>query len=689
MFVRNLMILCALVVSSLPLSTHAQNKENTTENVIARIVEEMSANSEENIDYTTLEEDLNYFAENPINLNNTTKETLQKLQFLSDQQIENLLYYLYRNRPMHSIYELQLVEGFDEFTIQNLLPFVYVGNMAATPTKIPSLKTILKHGKNEWIGRFDRTLEQKAGFVSTLNDSLAYATNKKYLGDPNYYAMRYSFRYRDQINAGITSEKDPGEQFWGSAHKGFDFYSAFLELNHFGALQTLVAGNFRANFGQGLVLHPEMTYGKTNDVLNVLPQNGGLHKCSSSDEYNYLRGIGLTFGFNHTEVSAFYSFRFLDGDTTGAVVATIRQDGYHRTQAEVATKNTIGFQVIGGNIQWHFSQLRAGITFNDTRLGLAYQPKKEAYRYFSFSGKHQWVGGINYQYHWLSLRFFGETALTDRKAMATIDGCSFSPTSRTQIIVLYRNYSSRYSVLLANSFAESGSIQNEEGFYMGIVTNPIKHWQFSMATDSYRFPWLTYSVSKPAAGYDFLFTAHYLSSSSLDLFWKIRYRQKEKNEPTTETTYFTGKHSTTNFYFSMTYSLNRQFSLKNIIAVNLAQDEQTPLHAGYIMTQDFTWTPTRFPLVINVRYAFFDAPQYDTRFYLYEKDLLYVFSIPMLYGKGSRAYLNLHYDFNRRLSFWLKAAQTFYEDVSSIGSGLDLIAHNHRTDIRGMVRIKF
>jgi len=680
-------LMLILMICSHPVLS--QNKENTTENVIARIVEDMAANSEENIDFTTLEEDLTYFAENPINLNNTSKETLQKLQFLSDQQIENLLYYLYRNKPMHSIYELQLVEGFDEFTIQNLLPFVYVGNMATSPFKIPSLKTIFKYGKNEWIGRFDRTLEQKAGFAATPNDSLAYATNQKYLGDPNYYAMRYSFRYRDQINAGITAEKDAGEPFWSRSHKGFDFYSAFLELNHFGVVQTFVAGNFRANFGQGLVLHPEMTYGKTNDVLNVLPQNGGLSKCSSSDEYNYLRGIGLTLGLGHTEVSAFYSYRFLDGDTTGGTVATIRKDGYHRTQAEQSTKNTIGMQVMGGNIQWHAASFRAGFTFNDTRLSLPYQPKKSAYRFYSFSGTHQWVGGINYQYQWLSFRFFGETALTDQNAMATIDGCSFTPTSRTQIIALYRHYSTRYSVLLANSFAESGSIQNEEGFYLGFVTNPIKHWQFSMATDSYRFPWLNYSVSRPSSGYDFLVTAHYLSPRSLELFWKVRYRQKEQNEPTTAPTYSTGTYSTTQFYFSLNYALNRPFSLKNIIVVNTAQDAQTSLHAGYVMTQDFTYTPTRLPLVINVRYEFFDAPQYDTRLYLYEKDLLYVFSIPMLYGKGSRAYLNIHYDFNRRLSLWGKIAQTVYEDVSSIGSGLDKIAHRHRTDLRMMVRVKF
>jgi hypothetical protein len=669
-------------------SAAGQSKENNTAEVIARIYEDMAANSETDIDFTTLEEDLNYFAQNPIKLNNTTKEELQKLQFLSDQQIESLLYYLYRNKPMRSLYELQLVDGFDEFVIRNLLPFVVLGNVETAPQKLPSIATILKKGKHEFLWRVDRTLEQKAGYAPSANDSLAEATNKKYVGDPNYFSMRYSFRYRDKIDVGLTSEKDAGEQFWGAYHKGFDYYAAYFQLTDIGIIKSLVIGNFRANFGQGLVIHPEMTYSKSNDVINVLPQNAGIRKCSSTDEYNYMRGLGVTLKNGKVEASAFYSFRFIDGDSTGNGFTSIKTDGLHRTVSDLSRKNTIWLQVMGGNVNWHLQNLHIGLTLTDTRLSMPLQPTLRPDNQFNFSGNHQIAGGVNYQFRLHPFNFFGETALTDRNGAATINGCSFSPISTFQIVTLYHHYSPRYSVLLSGGFAEGASVNNEDGYYMGIQAHPIRHWEFSFAADTYSFPWLNYSVSRPSNGYDLLFTAHFLHSRSVEMFWKIRYKEKEKNLSSTETTYFTGKYSTTNFYYSLNYTLNNHFVLKNIIAINRGADDITKAHYGYLLVQDFSYTPTRFPFVVNVRYEVFDAPSYDTRFYVYEKDLLYVFSVPMLYGKGSRYFLNMHYDMNKHLSLWLKIAQTIYEDTSSIGSGLELINHNHKTDARAMIRWK-
>ena len=669
-------------------SAYGQSKANSTAEVIARIYEDMEANSETDIDFTTLEDDLNYFAQNPIKLNNTTKEELQKLQFLSDQQIESLLYYLYRNKPMRSLYELQLVDGFDEFVIRNILPFVTLGTINAAPQRLPSIATIFKKGKHEFLWRADRTLEQKAGYAPSTNDSLALATNKKYVGDPNYFSMRYSFHYRDKIDIGLTAEKDAGEQFWGAYNKGFDYYSAYFQLIDIGIIKSLVIGNFRANFGQGLVIHPEMTYSKSNDVINVLPQNAGIRKCSSTDEYNYMRGMGITLKKGKVNASVFYSFRFIDGDSTGNGFTSIKTDGLHRTITDLARKNTIWLQVMGGNVNWYLQNLHIGLTVTDTRLSIPLQPTFRPDNLFNFSGNHQIVGGVNYQFRLQRFNFFGETALTDRNGIATIDGCSFSPISTFQFLTLYRHYAPRFSVLLSSGFGEGSHVQNEDGYYMGIEAHPIRHWQFSLAVDTYSFPWLNYSISRPSNGYDLLFTAHYLSSRSFEMFWKIRYKQKEKNLSSTETTYFTGKYATANLYYSLSYTLNSHFALKNIIAINEGADDITKSHYGYLLVQDFSYTPTRFPFVVNMRYEVFDASSYDTRFYIYEKDLLYVFSVPMIYGKGSRYFINMHYDMNNHLSFWLKIAQTIYENTSSTGSGLETINHNHKTDARAMIRWK-
>jgi len=61
---------------------------------------------------------------------------------------------------------------------------------------------------------------------------------------------------------------------------------------------------------------------------------------------------------------------------------------------------------------------------------------------------------------------------------------------------------------------------------------------------------------------------------------------------------------------------------------------------------------------VNGRLAYFSTDGYNSRLYAYENDLLYSFSIPALYGKGIRTYLNFRQAINDKLTFWLKVAAT-------------------------------
>jgi hypothetical protein len=69
--------------------------------------------------------------------------------------------------------------------------------------------------------------------------------------------------------------------------------------------------------------------------------------------------------------------------------------------------------------------------------------------------------------------------------------------------------------------------------------------------------------------------------------------------------------------------------------------------------------------------------------------MLYSFSIPVFYDKGYRYYINLKYDVSRKITVWLKIAQTLYPDKTMIGSGLDEINSSGRTEIKGQVLINF
>ena len=51
--------------------------------LLEEIIEQIAEENEDELDYSELHEALYYFAENPINLNKTTKEELRDLYFLN------------------------------------------------------------------------------------------------------------------------------------------------------------------------------------------------------------------------------------------------------------------------------------------------------------------------------------------------------------------------------------------------------------------------------------------------------------------------------------------------------------------------------------------------------------------------------------------------------------------------------
>ena len=672
-------------------SIRAQDAASTTEQIIADIFEKFTAESEESIDYESFYDDLMFCAENPINLNQSTREELDKLQFLSEIQIENILSYVYENGGLKTIYELQLIEGLDMTDIRRMLPFVSLGESDNPKGKI-YWNDLVKYGKNEILFRMDKGLETKEGYqFLPSEDSNAPAVNPKlYLGNELYNSLRYRFHYKDRIQIGFTGEKDAGEQFWGTANKGYDFYSFHAQLNNLGKFKTIVLGDFRANFGQGLVLHPEFGMGKSAYVLNVTPRSSGLKKFSSTDEYNFFRGGGATIHAGKFDFSAFYSNKMIDGDTLNGTFPSIIKTGYHRTFDELSKKQTVSQQIVGGNITYTNMNLQIGVTAVHTDLNKSLIPEKSVYNFFYFSGKKQTTTGIFYRYRWKKLNLFGETAMTDNGSIATLNGCYFSPVSQLSLVVLQRYYSPEYDTFYASSFSETSRINNESGLYLGTEIRPFRKWKLAAYADSYRFPWPKYGIDAPSIGNDYLFQADFNPKRNITMYWRLKYEEKQTNLSTIGTIMpIVVPLQKTSLRYQLTYSYGN-FIFKNVLEGNLSRQATTDWTYGVIALQDVSYTFSKIPLKIDVRFQFFDAQNYENRFYSYEKDVLYAFSIPMYYGLGSRYYLNMQYDLNKQLSIWFKIAQTVYaDDRESLSSGNETISGNRKTDMRFLVRWVF
>ena len=108
---------------------------------------------------------------------------------------------------------------------------------------------------------------------------------------------------------------------------------------------------------------------------------------------------------------------------------------------------------------------------------------------------------------------------------------------------------------------------------------------------------------------------------------------------------------------------------------------------GFLMFTEVAYKPS-FSFGGNVRLQYFETDGFNSRIYAFESDVLYGYSIPAFFDKGFRYYINLNWDVTRKLSLWARAAQTVFSNRTIVGSGLDAITGNRRTDVRLQLRYR-
>jgi hypothetical protein len=87
--------------------------------------------------------------------------------------------------------------------------------------------------------------------------------------------------------------------------------------------------------------------------------------------------------------------------------------------------------------------------------------------------------------------------------------------------------------------------------------------------------------------------------------------------------------------------------------------------------------------------AYFSTPGYNSRIYAYEDDVLYSFAFGMYSGKGFRTYLNLKYNLAKKLNVWARYALFYYRNVETVGTYLDEIEGNKKSEIKLQLRYQF
>lgn len=679
------------------------------------------------VDLTNLFELLTDRLKDPIDLNSASAQDLSAIMLLNDAQISSLIQHVKRNGKLLSLYELQTINGWDVNTINLVRPFVTVREQQLGARA--SLKEILKQGGHEITLRSTMNVESRRGFMDRPNffgkdytypngealpdfgndavrDSLR-ENSRVYLGSPFRVYTRYRFRYRQNISAGFTMEKDEGEEFFrGSQSQGFDFMSAHFFLRDVSRLKAIAIGDYSAQFGQGLTFWNGLAFAaKSSFSLNVKRNAVGLAPYTSVNENLFMRGGAATLAVTRNlDLTGFYSSKRIDANVTAqptgsdtldtniqeVIFSSFQEDGFHRTTNELRKKEAVGERIIGGHLRYRQRSWSIGATAARVEYDAVLQRNTQVYNQFDFQGRENTTMGVDWNVLWRNLTWFGEAARSANGGTAMNTGLLVALDRRVSMSLLFRDYARDYHGLYSVAFAEGTNPWNERGVFTGIEIRPNRKWQVNAYVDRFRFPWLRYLTDGPSSGFDWLAQVNWRPSRTVELYARVRHQDRAKNtaldvsgvDPLVRT-------EQTNYRVNASAKVSSSVTLRTRIETIDYQRGSSPLSHGFLLYQDIVHRPLKSPVELTARFALFETGSYDARIYAFENDLIGVFSIPAYYGRGMRWYGMARFTPFRRVDVWIRYGAWIYRDQTVISSGLQEVNGYVRSDLKAQVRVMF
>jgi len=658
-------------------------------------------NDEQAYDFFSLYDELKTYLDDPINVNTATADDLRNMGLLSDIQIMDLLEHREKFGDFLSQYEIQSIPSFDIGTMNAFIPFITVGGAGSRK----NIGSLLSEASQNVIAKYKRTVQTKRGYTD--------AASSPYLGNEDYYFLRYNLTSGRNLRVGVTMEKDAGEEFFtGSNKKGFDYYTGFIYLRDVHPFWKEVnIGDYTISMGQGMIMHNSFGAGKSSYVMNIKRGGSVIRPYSSVNEFNLNRGLAATMQLTkNTEVTVFGSIKKIDGNSivSDSTINTGFErfssfviNGLHRTESEIAKRGTVTQSTAGLVAKYRFSSrfhVGANVLYN--RFSSELTPSDQAFRRFSFRGDQLGNASLDYSYRLRNINVFGEVATSDNGAVAQVHGALLSLGRNIDAGMVYRDYAKDYQVLNGNAFGESTQPVNEKGMYFSLQMRPWRSITVSTYVDIWSHPWLRSRVSAPSDGRELLAKIEYNKKRKFNAYFQYRYEEKAEDISDGESNFKrVVDRSQHRARLNFSYSYSKELSLVSRLEYNhFTKDEEAS--TGYLAYQDMKYKPIGKPYSFAARYAIFSTDDFNSRIYMFENDVLYEFSIPFYSGRGTRFYIKSQFQITRKLYLQARYARTYLNNVSDIllpdgsylpliiGSGNESTIGNVRSDVKLVLKYK-
>ncbi|MEI7695914.1 MAG: helix-hairpin-helix domain-containing protein [Chlorobium sp.] len=633
--------------------------ENNEEESVQALLDnaESSANIERLIELT---EELK---KNKIPLNEAGAEELRQLPWLNASDAQALLRYRRERGPIYSLQVLQTIIGKEKAA--NITPYIRY-------KKEPRLRKSALTKRVEMEG----SLYSRLFLETTPRKGIL---NGKYSGEnfKLYHRAEFSVPH---VSASLIQEKDIGEPDIA------DFTSLSFHCYDLGYLKSGVLGNYKLNFGQGLLLGQGRFLSKGSDPsAGVRLSSKQLLPYTSNSESGFFQGIATTVKLDPFDVTAFYSASHLDAVINNSgMITSFGTSGYHRTELEIGRKDNVTETVRGASLLYHYQAAlfsgRAGasvLSFNYPNPYDALDP--EAALSSISAGT---LYGIETELSTGKASLFTEMAFSEHpKDVSWIAGAECEVLPGISGVVARRVYGVHYFSPFAGAFAERGDgASNEEGYYVGVNAKVNDRLQVGAYYDQFTFPVLGSHCPYPSDGNDARLFMNWKQFSWLawSLQLQHKYKEEQKNQGTSTLALWMPLPLVTNrlqldcdLAVSAHVRLRSRGEVKHVVKKYLAGDQ---LFYGKMVYQQVGYSAGSYSL--KGRFTVFNTTDYDAAIYAYEDDLPLTSSLGVYDGRGKSLFLLATWQVMKQMKLGARFETTWYDDRLVYSSGNDERATN-------------
>lgn len=599
------------------------------------------------------------FEGEPLDLNEASVRELETLPGVSPFLAREIVLERRRTKGFRSLRDLLAVRGMYHDVLRSIAPFVSVRgeNLRQTALKNAARKISVRSRI-----RTSHDLQMKRGYLDGT-----------FRGSPTRIYQRFVLSSPNRLETGLLLEKDAGER------NVSDFLSAYVQLRDLFGILSIVSGDYQIEAGQGVVLWGTSSISGVGDPIRYAKRSPrGIVPYRSVDENRFFRGIAGTLELGNFELIAFFSSNRHDAHVSDGVVLSFPTAGYHRTSTELSQKRAVRENIVGGSVLFRFAeQSHLGLTaytasFNTPMStdGRRQVPDRQAsLAAFDFASTGEIVS------------FFSEWARGQNGAFGGVSAVILEFEPRVALSFLVRSYPKRVLSRHGGVFGDRiGGWRNGWGSYIGVRVRPANSVTLLGYFDLFRLRRMASGSSFPSSGQGSFLQGDVSLRKHVRL--SMRY-ESELHEESHVGVDEQGRESRAlveqsrqNLRLTFTYDVGTRLTIRSRAeCVQVARRRMSPRESGVLLFTEIQWKPAR-QTAFEMRVIFFDTDSYGSRLYEFENDVRGAFANAALSGRGRRWYVLVRHRIATFLELSAKYAQTYRDDVKTIGSGADEILGN-------------